>query len=502
MFDNNDPSLLWVSASATDDKGDGTAEKPFSGIERALGIVQPGQTIVLKAGSYSGTVNFEISGTLHQPIRIMADTGANVEITGACWFFYDSSDLIVSGFTFKYAPVCAISVVGSCERNRFENLRFLNCGTSEKTSCTLFFGGSGGNCNVVENCSFEHAATVTVGARAQSSGMMSIGLMVSEGDADHGAPITNHVYRRNRFVNYDYGILIGTNDSSSGLYGHIVEYNTVENSAVEGILVKCGDTQVRGNLVRRCGNNSIDIAAGKGSVIEENRVVDCGNGIRVNDADHTIVNNCVIRCGGQAVRACGEEPGVGIGRAAATNLFIEDNTFIDCGTPATQASADGDIQTVAGVRIDPGTTCIIRHNLVAGMGQSVAVIDPLVYAKEHGLDPENLPMALWVAADNLADSAVSLTKGFAVSEVVFTRREADDFTNDSGFGAEGWMLKPETFDPDLASIAESEKYCHTDNFDDDDDAPVVATEEVVDNEFDFESFMGNLFQPDVKKDEL
>ena len=80
MFDTNDPSIIWVSASLSGGRGDGTAEDPFGAIERALGVVRPGQTIVLKSGLYTDSVNVEISGTLHQPIRIMADSGANVEV--------------------------------------------------------------------------------------------------------------------------------------------------------------------------------------------------------------------------------------------------------------------------------------------------------------------------------------------------------------------------------------------------------------------------------------
>ena len=79
-------------------------------------------------------------------------------IQGACWFFYDICDLIVSGFTFRDAPHGAVSVMGACLRNRFADLLFINCGTRESASCTLFFGGAGGSCNVVENCLFERPA--------------------------------------------------------------------------------------------------------------------------------------------------------------------------------------------------------------------------------------------------------------------------------------------------------------------------------------------------------
>ncbi len=125
MLDPNDPSILWVSASAGD--GNGTRDNPFESIVRALAVVRPGQTIVLLCGEYADTVTIEISGTLHQPVRIMADPNGRTVVKNA-WFLYDTSDLIISGFTFSNVPAVALSVIGACERNRFENLAFIECG--------------------------------------------------------------------------------------------------------------------------------------------------------------------------------------------------------------------------------------------------------------------------------------------------------------------------------------------------------------------------------------
>ena len=301
MFDKNAPSILWVSPAGS--HGDGTFDRPFGAIERALEIVKPGTTVVLKRGVYPGDVTFDISGTLHEPIRLVADGGAGVEALGACWFFYDVSDIIVSGITFKEAPFGAISVIGRCRRNRFDNLRFVKCGTSGKTSCTLFFGGSGSNCTMVENCRFEHAPQRKGAAPDPSA--MAIGLMVGDGDAAAGEPCTDHVFRKNIFVNYDYGILVGAGETPAGHYGHIVEYNAVEACGVEGIMVKCSDTLVRGNRVERCPGTGIAVGAGKGSMVDSNRIVDCGHGIMVNGVGHTVTGNCIVHCRSEAIGICG-----------------------------------------------------------------------------------------------------------------------------------------------------------------------------------------------------
>ena len=51
MFDKFDLSILWVSSSAVTD-GDGRFDSPFSSMDRALSIVKPGGSIVLKSGTY------------------------------------------------------------------------------------------------------------------------------------------------------------------------------------------------------------------------------------------------------------------------------------------------------------------------------------------------------------------------------------------------------------------------------------------------------------------
>ncbi len=427
MFDKQDPMVLWV-ASGSGGSGEGTFESPFGSIESALAITKPGTTIVLKSGVYSRDVTFDISGTIHNPIRIAAEEGGGVVIRGACWFFYDICDCIVSGFTFSDSPHGALSVMGACLRNRFADLRFINCGTGLSGSCTLFFGGAAGRWNLVENCLFERSAPSWANPAASRA---VIGLMVSGGDPEVGAPLTDHVVRENRFVNYDYGILIGSGDTDAGQCGHIVEYNVVEGSGLEGILVKCGDTIVRGNLVIGSRNNSIGIGAGCGSVIEANRVLDCANGISVHGPDHTVANNCIVRCGNHAVKAGGVSlipP-----RQAAANLIIEGNTCVDCGTPGAAGNPDASGEArVAGVLIDAGASCVIQRNLFAGPGRPYA---------GNGISGRML------IADNLGSRSCDAMNGVVAKEVTFACSDADDFSNESGYGAVGRMVMPAGFTP-------------------------------------------------------
>jgi hypothetical protein len=146
------------------------------------------------------------------------------------------------------------------------------------------------------------------------------------------------------------------------------------------------------------------------------------------------------------------------------------------------------------VRIDPGTTGIARRNLVAGKGRAAAITDPRVYRSEHAPAAGRPKTAAWMIVDNIASGAVPAMEGVARAEVAFDGSSENDFTNGSGYGARGWVLKPECFDPDLDEVAEAEKYCHVD-LDGDDEEPEEPCGEAAE-EFDFESFLGNLFQPD------
>jgi hypothetical protein len=434
MLNDNDPSILWVSSPGKDG-GDGTHENPFRGIDEAIAIVKPGNTIVLMSGVFDGDRTFDISGTIHAPIRIAAEPGAHVEIRSGSWFFYDVNDLIVSGLVFRDTPGGAISVIGRCSRNRFEGIGFVNCGTRNGASCALFFGGSGGNCNVVENCRFE---------RVRPAGPAgTVGIMVSEGDADGEAPIIDHVFRKNYFVNYDYGILVGASDAPAGLYGHIVEYNTVEGCRTEGILVKCGDTIVRGNFIKRCAKRSITIVAGRDSTVDSNRIDDCGSGIQVYGSGHTVANNCIVRCGGEGIGINGEAKAPEL--REASNIIVENNTCVDCGT----ASEDGAEARVAGVRIDADATAIVRRNLFSGQGRPYAGAGAIAADKKKcgSLIIEN------IAADHCETMA-----GADAAEIAYKNAPGDDFTNDSGFGARGPVLTPAGFDPHADDIDEANDY--------------------------------------------
>lgn len=468
MFDINDTRFLWVSPDTLID-GNGSFEQPFDSIESALKKVEPGNTIILKSGLYDEDVTLQVSGSINKPIRIVADENAKVEILGSCWFFYDTSDFIVSGLTFKDAPHGAISVIGACERNRFENLHFINCGTSSKPSCTMYFGGSGAENNVVESCVF----TRTKESIASIPDNAAVGLMVSEGDGTDGTVIKHHVFRRNRFDNYYHGIIVGSNDSNATLHSHIVEYNTITNSSSDGILIKCGDTLIRGNLIKNSSQSAIKISAGSYCIIENNRIENCSTGIAINGIGHTISNNSILNCANQAISACKAASEESI---PATNLFIESNTCVNCGS----TNIEG-VGKISGILIEAGTTSIVSNNLIHGDGK------PYHVSECDTIEKDTVPgnaHPKFVITENAASGTIESPEGFSLITAVFPASSEGNFENSSGFGAQGWVLKPEGFDPDMDNLDSDTNYIDANMTNDDDDIEVEDedNDEVVDKQ--------------------
>ena len=414
--------LLWVSPS-NDGLEDGSHESPFSSLTEAIDKASPGQSVVLKAGNYSGDLTVQNSGTMEKPLRIMAEPGKTVQCIGACWYFYDVTDIICSGITFKGSPGMAIAVMGKCERNRFEHLTFADCSFAKGNACTMFFGGSGQACNIVESCDFLRFPGAPQTTQREEN--VSIGIMVAEGDSQDGEPNRDCIVSKNRFTGYGYGILLGSQDSSEGQYGHQLRNNTVENCRVAGIMTKCGDTLIKGNLVKNCARHSISLAAGNGSVVEENRILDCGYGIRVCGPGHTISHNCIVRTRHDAITILSGAETRGL---CASNAIVEHNTLVDWG--------HGSASPRAGIAVEPETTCIVRKNLLHGKGK--------LYEKTNETGPSGAKRSFLIQENAVSGGCEELDGGIKLP-VTFLSLPFDNYTNDSGYGARGWMVSPEVF---------------------------------------------------------
>jgi len=417
MFSHDDPSIIWIGPGAGG-TGRGSRDDPYGDVSEAIGRARPGDTVVFIAGRYTTDVTIQNSGTVDHPIRVTSETEGCAEFVGACWYLYDVSDLIITGLVFKNTPHAAISAVGACERNCFRSLRFIACGTAKEGSSTMFFGGSGGRCNVVDTCIFdarEPSDTAAIHTPAHS-----IGILITEGDGEHeGMTNRDHIFRRNIFRNYGCGILVGSRGTGERQYGHVIEHNEIRDCAADGIRVRCGDTILRGNVIERCGGNAISLIQGMSSVVTDNRIEHCGVGIRVQGTGHTLSNNCIVGCRVQAIHvACGGEEGT----EPAGNCIIEHNTMLQ--------GADTGGGAFLGIRVDPGTSCVIQGNLFSGRGHA--------YTGRDGGQGGAISL---FADENLITDGCGAAAGCRREQVAFADANAGDYENSSGAGARGWMMR-------------------------------------------------------------
>ncbi len=430
MYPTNDPRFLWVSASR-ETPGDGSFQNPFDGIASALAKVEPGQTVVLLPGEYIGDITVQTSGSMEKPIRIAVQQEGTAIIKDACWYLYDVSDMIISGLTFKDSPLGSIAVMGECERNKFEFLHFINCCAKEQAASTMFFGGSGAQCNVVENCLFARNTSATrIKEKAEN---LAVGLMISEGDTQQGKPILNHIISKNTFKNYDYGILVGSDDNTDRLYGHQISYNSVHNCTFEGIMVKCGDTLVKGNTISNCPTHAVSIVTGIGSLLEDNRIQNCGIGVRIGGLGHSVSNNCIINPSHEAVLILNRSGSQG---PKTQNVIVESNTFVSMH------------KEKAIISIEENTCAIIQHNLFAGSDKPYEI-------KNAQHNNKTSPQCNCIVDNIAAIRLNTAVEGVASMPVEFSDRMQNDFGNNSGYGAQGWILSPYPFDPDEAEAQNS-----------------------------------------------
>ncbi len=418
MYAHDDPNILWIAPSFKG-KSTGTYQAPFTDITRAVKKAKEGDTIVLKPGDYYNTVSIQISGAITRPIRITVENDSESSVRcHASWYFYDVTDLIVSGLTFTNIPHQALAVIGACKRNSFTNLRFHNCGLDNEGACTFFFGGAGAQCNVVEDCVFECETGCTAGSSSESP----IGLMISEGDTVEGAePNKNHIFRRNRFFNYGCAIVVGTHGTQMHNYSHIVEHNEIQTCAHDGIRLKCGDTVIRGNIITDCRKNGISVAYGKSDTIFNNRIIECGTGVNIAGIDCTVTNNCVIRSTRQALSIVSRSDDH---RQLPGNTVIELNTLIN--NPKGERAARG-------IFLETDSNCIIRRNIFDGEGKPYVI-------RNNTKNRKNRQSALFIEDNRVSNGCLS-ADGCSEQDIDFRAPLKDNYSNTSGFGASGWMVE-------------------------------------------------------------
>lgn len=105
----------YTVAPGGSDSAPGTAAAPFATIQKAVSVAGPGDTIVVKAGTYAGA-RMSTSGTSGSPIVLRGEPGAVVDAPGPqnsngdnLWV-RDAGYVVIEGFEVRDAPRAGIAV--------------------------------------------------------------------------------------------------------------------------------------------------------------------------------------------------------------------------------------------------------------------------------------------------------------------------------------------------------------------------------------------------------
>jgi hypothetical protein len=184
--------------------------------------------------------------------------------------------------------------------------------------------------------------------------------------------------------------------------------------------------------------HAVSIAAGMASVVDDNRIADCADGIYLSGKAHTIANNCFIRCSGHGVHVFAKDDA---NPAAKTAIVIENNTFVDCGQQVKTKTSGKMIGY--NIRIESGVSCVVQRNLLYGAAGSTKLAgEPRPEMRKLAKTKE--PTACFIQ-DNLVVDAAQSPNALPGGEKLFCGYGKDNFENTSGYGASGWMLSPEKY---------------------------------------------------------
>lgn len=235
------PHDLYVAPSGSD-TGPGSVERPFRTLAHALRVVRPGETVLLRAGTYPEWATAARNGREAAPIAIRAYPGERATITGR---------LKVSG---SWTTVSGLRFVG---------------GTPANSSGVLLYLSGADHVSVLRN-ELEHAA-------------MSAMYVGDVGDgSDYVTIAGNRIHDNGTHHNLDHGVYFGT-----GAHGRIVD-NVIVRNLARGIQCYpgCTGTVIANNTVLDNGGAGIqvgsdDVSTSSNDTIAYNVVAENGDaGIR------------------------------------------------------------------------------------------------------------------------------------------------------------------------------------------------------------------------------
>ncbi|MBW8764486.1 MAG: discoidin domain-containing protein [Microbacterium sp.] len=264
--------------------GQTTTVTSISALQSAINNSDPGDTIVLKNGSYSVSsavsLGSSASGTSSEPVTIKAETVGGVTLTGSSSFSFSGvHDVSIQGF--KFTQSTTIDVGSSSKAVDFIRNEFVFAQSAEHNLIVR-----SDDSEVAYNW-FHGKSTIGVYLGIEGPGTDTVA---------KNSHIHHNYFSDQTFTGGNGGesIRLGTSPKALSSGGAIVEYNLFEDADgdPEAISVKSSGHTIRYNTIRN-SKGGIVLRHGNNNKVLSNYILNGDNGIRIYGNDHVIMNNYV-----------------------------------------------------------------------------------------------------------------------------------------------------------------------------------------------------------------
>ena len=287
--------------------GSTTTVTSISALQSAIDSSDPGDTIVLKNGTYSVSSAVSLgsgaSGTSTEPVTVKAETVGGVTLTGSSSFSFSGvHDISIQGFRFTQSTT--MDVGSSSKAVDFVRNEFVFAQSAEHNLIVR-----SDDSEIAYNW-FHGKSTIGVYLGIEGPGTDTVA---------KNTHIHHNYFSDQTFTGTNGGesIRLGTSPKALSSGNAIVEYNLFEHADgdPEAISVKSSGHTIRYNTIRN-SKGGIVLRHGNGNKVLSNYILNGGNGIRIYGNDHVIMNNYVSGVTGT------DAAGIVIGSGTVRDHFV------------------------------------------------------------------------------------------------------------------------------------------------------------------------------------
>jgi len=266
-----EPRAIYVKGSYPYSTGDGTANRPYQTIQKAIDLANDGDSIYIFEGTYNESL------TINKRINISGLDRKNTTIQKVGVSLRYLIDITADNVAMEDLN---ISDVQECIRTALihitsENVRLIGLHITHGRKWGIFLDGSGDG---------------TFGFSTIDN-MSDTGVYVQNSD--------NNVFSTNLFSNASKAGLYFTFSNNAILFNNTITNMNIEKDSGLGVDVEnCNQVNISMNIIKNCSLDGIHIYGGTANLMENNTVTYCGRqGIYMGSSSSTITKNTLMKNG-------------------------------------------------------------------------------------------------------------------------------------------------------------------------------------------------------------